>query len=138
MNRLLFLVPFLPLCLASCGGSDVAENHRAWLEHDIDSYSFTLSRFCFCAGPHEARIMVKNDVVVSVISPENQGGAEPQQWPTLDGLFEIIADAEARDADRIFVTYDPTYSYPASIDIDYVEDRFDDEIQYQVTLFDSK
>lgn len=138
MKRLSFLVPFLPLFLASCGGSELAENHRAWLGHDFDSYSFRLARFCFCAPPHDVSIIVKNDVVVSAISPEGQGGAEPQPWPTIDGLFDVVADAEARDADRLVVSYDPTYSFPSSIDIDYEEDRFDEEIQYQVTAFDPK
>jgi hypothetical protein len=134
------LIAILPLVLAACGGTKTADMRDAWQDQRIDSYAFTLARICFCPGPHEVRITVEEDEITKVI--DTQTGAEVDrtsvEWPTIDGIFKIILDAEANRADKVEVTYDDTYLHPVTVNIDYIEEAVDDELGLLVSSFTPK
>ena len=59
---------------------------------------------------------------------------EPPMYRTIEGLFDRIADARARDAASIEVTWDPEFGYPRSAAIDQSL-LIADEEQYWSTEF---
>jgi len=66
-----------------------------------------------------------------------------QRWqsarpPTVDGLFDVIASANARNAAVLDASYDASLGYPTSISIDYTRNVADDEITYSVSAFHAR
>ncbi len=121
---------------------DLQDHRRAWDRLGISDYSFDYIRSCFCGGPagDTLRIVVRGDSVVSV---ENRG---PRNVPidtsvysgwvvSIDGLFDELELAIARDADRVDIEFDQQFSYPQQVRIDYIKNAIDDEMSFQVTRF---
>ena len=131
------------LVVASCGGSGTApeleltRNLARWQESRPASYVYALERLCFCAGFGVARVTVEDAEVIDVawVDPEAQGAQQPSanEFPSVDGLFEILAEAMGRDAHVIEVTYDPVSGVPMEFFIDYVEHAVDEELRMRVT-----
>ncbi|GAB5520816.1 MAG: hypothetical protein RhofKO_30670 [Rhodothermales bacterium] len=126
--------------------SDVNRAQQTWDNAAPSDYEFDLAIGCFCAywqGP--ATVVVRADTVHALLDAttgevlqddfsngpvlERLGG----DVPTIDDLFTIVKDALRESADDLDVDYDPTYGYPTSISIDYLEDAVDDEVGYTVT-----
>jgi hypothetical protein len=53
------------------------------------------------------------------------------QYETIEDLFTFTRDAISR-ADEIHVTYDSTYGYPSIVQIDFVRNAADDELDLTV------
>jgi hypothetical protein len=53
------------------------------------------------------------------------------QYETIEDLFNFTQDAISR-ADEIHVTYDSTYGYPSIVQIDFVRNAADDELDLTV------
>lgn len=116
------------------GGDDELERNRArWASLALTSYEYVVSRSCFCApsslGPVLVRVedgVVTERSFVDVIDPDP---GEPGEWfPSVTGLFDIIADAYERDAHDVEVTYDPETGVPLDVYIDYEENIADEEL----------
>ena len=112
-----------------------SEARARWSAAGVDNYAMTLERSCFC--PEEYRgpfaVSVRDGAVVSV-----QFGVDAlptDRAVTIDGLFDLIADAYRRDAARVDVAYDPALGYPTRIAIDYLEQAADEEVGYTVSGF---
>ena len=104
-----------------------------WEEAGLDGYTMTVSRSCFC--PPEYR----GPFAVTVEDGETTGAlydgrpAEVGDPPTVEALFALLAEAYARGAARVDVTYDPALGYPTSLYIDRDERIADEEVGYEVT-----
>ena len=111
-----------------------------WSEQHIDSYQFSLRRLCECL-PEWTRpvaIVVHEDAVVSLTDAETGAAISPdraQYYFTIDGLFEVIADAIRREAAQVDIEYDDTLGFPRRVSIDYNAETADDEIFYVVSDF---
>jgi hypothetical protein len=53
-------------------------------------------------------------------------------FPTVDGLFDFIADAIDRGAETIDVTFDAELGLPTAVRVDYRLAAADEEIAYEV------
>ncbi len=53
---------------------------------------------------------------------------------TVEGLFDLIADAIARRAYSIQAAYHPDLGYPESVYIDYDERQADEERGFNITM----
>ena len=53
----------------------------------------------------------------------------------MDTLFTQLKDA-LTEADKVEVTYDPTYGFPAILAIDQIEQAMDDELYITVDNFE--
>jgi hypothetical protein len=53
----------------------------------------------------------------------------------IEGLFDLIREAIERKAHKVDVSYDRVYGYPTSIDLDYLFNAVDDELQVTVSGF---
>jgi len=60
--------------------------------------------------------------------PQSSWGA----FYTIEGLFELIAEAARMQPARLDVTYHATEHYPTSISIDYMANAADDEVTIKV------
>ena len=111
---------------------------QLWAAAEPDAYEVTVSRGCFC-GP-----AVQRSVVIRVRGGQvesrrylDTGDEVPadiaEAYPTVDALFAIIDDAEARGAAVVDAQYDDAYGYPVSVYLDYSERIADEEQSYSMT-----
>ena len=134
----------LAALLNACGGTGPSdpqvraldEAQARWESLGPGSYVYALSRQCFCPleyiGP--ARVTVDDGAVVSRVYVDS-GDPVPAAYdfPTVDGLFEVLRSALEQEADEILVTYDPDLGVPLEIWIDYEHMAADEELGYVVT-----
>lgn len=144
--RRLHIVLVAAAALAACGDGTrpIAELARAqarWVDHGPSSYSITILRGCEClpemSGP--VVVVVREGRVESRRYVPSGGPVDAtfeDLFPTVDGLFGLIADAAQQDSARLEVTYHPTLGYPTSIVIDYHPVYVDDEVYYYISNFE--
>lgn len=112
---------------------ELAEARDRWAAAGLTHYEFHYRRACFC-GPDataEMIIEVENGAIVAARYAETGDAVAPDRFGSFDsieGMFDVIEDAIARDADELNVTYDAEHGYPVSIDIDYIHNAVDDEL----------
>ena len=103
------------------------------------AYAITIARYCFCApGGGPVIVSVRDGVVESRTYVDNGAAVAPTDagnFPTVDGLFEVIEDAHRQEADAINASYDPARGFPVFISIDYVREMADEELSYRTTNF---
>jgi hypothetical protein len=131
------------LSLAACSDSsfgpelrELDQNRAKWEAAAPASYVYAVERLCFCGYFGAARVTVENGVAVSAVwvDPEGQP-VEPTTdlFPSVDGLFDILEDAFARNAHSVEVTYDPVTGAPTEFQIDYIEHAIDEELGMRIT-----
>jgi hypothetical protein len=137
------MLPFAAIFLAGCtltGPStqgepeDLDSARNAWRQLGNSDYDMTLFRGCFCIGAGEMTVFVRGDSVAAIQQTERQWQSSNDWWqyiPTVNGLFALIAEAEA-DAYSVEAEYHPQLGYPTSVTIDWIKDAVDDEIFYSV------
>lgn len=114
---------------------EIARNRALWSQARPDSYRYTLELRCFCGyrGPVEVRVQGQ-----SVVSRTAVDGGEPvpealvSSFPAVDGLFDFLEDAVARDAHQIQVLWDPATGVPLEAWVDYDEAIADEEMGFAV------
>jgi hypothetical protein len=142
-------VLLLGFLLASCswlGGESMRtmeKNRETWENLDIANYQYTFDVQAFTAGgPKPAQIVVRADTLHAVLDPKTRDTLRargsnrlvwkewPQQYPTIDRLFEIIGEQLTKiygRPDSIHVEYNEERGYPEHIYIDPQKGTFDDE-----------
>jgi hypothetical protein len=140
---LLFLVIVLAAC--SAAGTELSRNQTKWEQAGIEDYQFELTVGCFCpfGGQMPVTVEVRDGEVVSmtdangeVVSPTDPMYENILQYATIDGLFSYLASDSVQEADKLTVTYDPTYGFPTEMDIDFIELAMDDELYLSVSGFE--
>ena len=109
-----------------------------WEERGVVRYSWVFQRgWCECLpewtramyvevdGPAEVRVY---DAVTREPITDGRSSAEP---PTVAYVFDVIADAIARNAYRLRVEYHPVYGHPTLVDVDYHRTMVDDEFRIE-------
>ena len=126
-----------PFGLADLGGDELAKNRARWEALSITSYEYEVARSCYCPpsslGP--VRVRVEDGVVTdrTFVNGTNTGSEEPGEWfPSVAGLFDLLAEAYERDAHEVEVTYDRDTGVPLDIYIDYDEYVADEEVGLSV------
>lgn len=137
----LLLAAALPLAACSDSGfgpqvRELEQNRAKWEASGPADYVYAVERLCFCGFFGAARVTVENGEAVSAVwvDPEGQSVAPTTDlFPSVDGLFDILEDAFARNAHSIDVTYDSTTGVPTAFQIDYLEFVADDELGMRIT-----
>lgn len=126
----------LTLAAAACSGNDdidvlvdpqpvegvagnVAQQRGVWERRGIDDYRFAYGRVCFCLQHGTVQVTVRDGRVTDVRQVESGQPVPRESWgefPTVDGLFDAIIAAQARD-DYTAVKYHPTLGYPVEAEI---------------------
>lgn len=133
------------LVAAGCGlitGNDEDDSalRRAevrWSRSGVQDYQVVVQRLCFCGYTRPQRITVRFGNVVSNVDAET---GQPvvvlmNLMPDVPGLFALIREAIEQNAHRLDVSYDATYGFPTFIDIDYIKNAVDDELQIRTSEF---
>jgi hypothetical protein len=139
MKRVWLFPLVLLLASAGCeaptapGERDSLEEARArWLALGTQSYSYDVSRNCFCLlGGRRMIVTVRDGAVVGAELQDSGDAVEAallSYVPTVADLFDLIEDALDRKASYFVAEYDQTFGFPTRIEIDYSSSAADDEI----------
>ncbi len=107
-----------------------------WNAARVQDYTVVVQHLCFCGYVRPVRVTVRSGAVVS--SVDAQTGEPVPSYATvrdIAGLFALIRKAIDDGADRLEVTYDAQLGYPTFINIDYVVNAVDDELQVKTSEF---
>ena len=115
------------------GNPDLAAARARWSASGLRAYTMTQSRSCFCprdaTGPF--RVAVRDGAVTQVTL---DGKPVPTDRAlTVEDLFDLLADAYARGADEVRVTYHASLGYPTELWVDYEQRIADEETGYAIT-----
>ena len=115
------------------GEGDSLEAARArWLALGSQSYSYDVSRNCFCLlGGRRMTVTVRDGAVVGAALQDSGDDVDAgllSYVPTVADLFDLIQDALDRKAAYFSAEYDQTFGFPTRIEIDYSSSAADDEI----------
>lgn len=142
-NKLLCLLAVVSLL--GCGSEETKsppsqyfEAKERWSALAIPDYRFTLKTTCFCLAESDIVVIVAAGVLDSAFYVDTGTAPSEERMSrlfTLDGLFEIIADAYARKAAVVHVTYNSIAGFPEDVYIDYVSNLADEEIRYTIRDF---
>ncbi|OQX12134.1 MAG: hypothetical protein BWK73_15745 [Thiothrix lacustris] len=131
------------------GGSDPQQqldaNRKKWNSLDIQDYSFTLQRNCFCRGDAIRPINIEvRDGSVASATYADTGELLPDDRKTnkqsiynlnADGVFNLVEQGIKSGADKVDVSYDKQYGLPTSIYIDQSFQMADEEMGYTISNF---
>jgi hypothetical protein len=119
---------------------ELADRRRAWQALHISDYAYDFERLCFCGGPagRTLRVVVRANQIVSVT--DVQTGQPPEMMPsgwamTIDSLFGELQVVASRDPDKMDLTFDKQFHFPARASIDRVKNAIDDELVLNASNF---
>ena len=142
---LLLLVFVLAACSATGQGSELSRNRETWQDANITHYRFQLAVVCFCpvSSIMPLTVVVKDGEIVSMMDVNGNDypdgdpfGEFVLKYATIDRIFSELDTDSVREADKLTVSYDPTYGFPTEISIDFIELAMDDELGLYVTAFE--
>jgi hypothetical protein len=132
--------------LNGCGLESLADLERRrqdnlarWRAAGIVDYEIDYGRYCFCLPPSDARVVVHDGAIVAVHDPrsgeeiENPFPGNAFAFNSVDGVFDVIAEAITVPATTLLVDYHPELGYPTQVAIDYYAGVADDEISIRIT-----
>jgi hypothetical protein len=140
------LLRLLVLALATAGcltspdeAGELGRQRQKWESQGITDYRVLSRMICFCVGDATTPVVlhVLNRRLVSVSRADDLSPVPPTDWAfryyTIDEMFDLIADAQARGASEVRVTYDPLLGYPTSVYLDMSSRVADDERQFEIS-----
>jgi len=142
---LMLLAVVLAACSGIGQGDELSQNRKKWRDVNITHYRFQLTVGCFCpvAGQNPFTVEVQNGEIISMVDTNGDevSAEDPMndfvfQYATIDRLFSKLDSDSVRDADKLTVTYDPTYGFPSDISIDFIELAMDDELYLSASAFE--
>jgi hypothetical protein len=137
----LLLSVTLPACTTSPDdpGDDLFANRRQWQSQRISDYEVQFRTSCFCVPDVTAPVVlqVRGGAIVSVTRVSDGAAVPSSKWEgiyyTVDQMFALIADAKARGADEVRVSFDPQLRYPTSVAIDQSVRIADEERYFEMS-----
>ncbi len=146
MKKIILLALALILTACSAGvSSEFDKNLTKWDDANIAHYRYTLFIGCFCAFMNDVPLTIegKDGEVISMttangtlVSPTDSFYDVYESYSTIDRIFLKLEADLAGAADEVAVTYDSTYGFPVSINIDQIKEAIDDELSLQISDFE--
>lgn len=113
----------------------LAEHQARWQSKNIDDYSLSVTRQCFCPFTDPIDIVVVSGVVTGV-TKAGQPVAPNEVQGIPKTVLELFAVVGAQgDAAALTVEWDATFGFPTSIQVDPIANAVDDEFGILVTNF---
>ena len=144
MRKLIFIFMTLVLTACSLGGqTEIERNKEKWQAANISHYRYNLFVGCFCVFSQDMPLIVevKDGELVSM---KYQSGNEIdtssrelfEKYASIERVFSELETNINGKADKVTVTYDPMYGFPAKIDVDFIKNAMDDELSLTVSNFE--
>lgn len=146
IRRVLPAAGLLALVLSACSdlgptgeglAAEIAAHRALWEERRPSAYVYEVERVCFC--PVEARgpvrVRVRDAQVLArayVATGAPVSGELERLFPGVEGLFDVLEDAVARNADQIRVEWDLESGAPLDLWIDYDGTTADEEQGFRI------
>ena len=143
-TRALLGALFISLTLSACTtspddpGDDLFANRRQWQAQGIRDYQVKFSLSCFCVTDvtQPVLLQVRNGAIVSVTRVADGAAVPSTKWEgiyyTVDQMFALIADAQAKGADEVRVEYHAELRYPTAVFIDQSRRLADEERYFEM------
>ncbi len=141
----------LTLCAAffsivGCNSSDSTDprqsaldaNQTKWANANVDSYSITVSRICFCPVQEAIVKTVTNGTVTNAFYTPSGTVLDPAGYArsfTIEDYFGSIQTGIDEDYEVLDVEYDPTYGFPKKIVVDHGPEVVDEEYTLYIRDF---
>ncbi len=122
----------------SVTASEIDSHFARWQAAGLRDYRYDFRRSCECApaATRPATIEVIGGAVARVRFSGGEDLATSEErrfFPTIDELFELIAEAVRDKAAVVVVSYHPVLGYPTNVSIDYRREVADDEFTIQAS-----
>lgn len=119
--------------------NELNSNKSKWESKDINNYQIKLKETCNCMMNGTYSIVVKNDIVDTVIPDTNIfSEISKDQYghvTTIDSLFKFIEYSITDNAEKLLVIYNKENGYPEKIEIDMNLNAKDDEYYIEIKEF---
>lgn len=118
---------------------ELVRNRERWRSQRIEDYQVQFRLLCFCVreATEPVVLTVRRGVLVSVTRVSDGRPVDPSQWRgryyTVDEMFALIADAEARGVAEVRVTYDAALGHPREVFLDEDERVIDEERTFELS-----
>ena len=131
----------LRFALPALADANLDAARARWKSAAISSYEYGYNKYCDChrESPPETVVTVRGGTVTSVRHrPVGTTVEVPaadknlQYYWTVDGLFELVAAAQARGV-QVRAAYDAELGFPREIFIDYDAKLIGDELDLRMT-----
>ncbi|MDX1617916.1 MAG: DUF6174 domain-containing protein [Balneolaceae bacterium] len=102
---------------------------QRWESLNIQHYAVEVEQRCFCGGPIDYRMTVRNGEVVEVVdlrTGEQVAWLEP--YFTISDWFDWLEKAASRDPVKFDLEFNSQYGYPAFVDYDQSKQIADEEM----------
>ena len=115
-------------------------NYDLWLKQNVESYSITFQRRCFCIldVTKPAHIVVEKDKKVQANYIQS-GEPVPEEYLesflSIKEAFKLISEAIEQKAESIKVNYNSQHGFPTEVNIDYNSEIVDEEIYLSISNF---
>jgi hypothetical protein len=138
-SRLLAVVAASFACSSPFGPGDLRElvaARQLWESRGFADYVFDTRHGCFCrpdqVGP--VRVTVREGAIVDVTFLETGEALSPDNWYTIEQLFELIPTFDDQDGvEDVAAEYDATLGYPTTVSVRFEEGVLDAGDLYTIT-----
>lgn len=132
-------LPLIVLAAIGCSDelagprSDLEDARASWQRAGPESYEYVYHVLCFCAIVEPVRIVVVEDSVTAAFFVEGDQPLPPEQaaWmPTVDDLFDRLADVLEQDPVEYSAEFDPALGFPTRASVDVSRQIADEEFSF--------
>jgi hypothetical protein len=128
-------VALLVACSGSSSERELKGHRLIWEDREPSAYEFTLT-YTSMIGARSALIRVTDGKVMSASPVEGDPPFHSSfdKGVAIDGVYELLR-GDLGSADKVGVTYDSTWGFPAEVSVDEESGGVDDEHGYSVRQF---
>jgi hypothetical protein len=124
-------------CFATHGQSELDEARAKWDADAPSHYRYVQDEWAFADSVGPVRVEVQDGEIVEALIVETDEPAPDSRALTIEDLFDRVQDELDGDPDDITVEYDAELGFPASVDVDPIENAMDDEHGFSAEQFET-
>jgi hypothetical protein len=116
--------------------SELEDARKLWEAVGPTHYRYVEDEWAFAPFEGPVEIEVDDGEIVAALVVETDQPASAARHLTIEDLFDAVEAELDRKPDDIAVEYDETYGFPASVDVDPIENAIDDEHGFTAQQFE--
>lgn len=132
----MLLAAALFACSISNVQNELDDGRELWNENAPSHYRYVQDEWAFADSVGPVRIEVQDGEIVSAVIVETGEPAPDARELTIEDLFDMVQDEIDQKPDDITVEYDAELGFPASVDVDPIENAMDDEHGFSAEQFE--